>query len=304
MTQMKRLIALLTVCILLLCTVSTAFAASSISLVKPDDVCYGTWKRVSSKRYSFRFEVKNTSPTKTVRSFDVAFYTTDGYSEQNCALTTVTIDQKIKPYEKVYTNEFFLENAADVCKVYTAVTGVRYTNGTSEYLDKSAYSYTSWTINKDILEVDTFTYPREASTTSSNSSSSSSSILNKFNQTSSLKTAPMKIDMNGDAVFKLVSTKRISMRFDVRNNSSTKTVRSYEVTFYTCDDWGNQTSGKETVTLTQKIKPYQTELCPEIFVTNQSEVYQINAAITRVRYTDGTSETVSSPEYVTWNLRR
>nr|MBR4280233.1 hypothetical protein [Clostridia bacterium] len=301
---MKRLIALLTVCILLLCTVSTAFAASSISLVKPDDVCYGTWKRVSSKRYSFRFEVKNTSPTKTVRSFDVAFYTTDGYSEQNCALTTVTIDQKIKPYEKVYTNEFFLENAADVCKVYTAVTGVRYTNGTSEYLDKSAYSYTSWTINKDILEVDTFTYPREASTTSSNSSSSSSSILNKFNQTSSLKTAPMKIDMNGDAVFKLVSTKRISMRFDVRNNSSTKTVRSYEVTFYTCDDWGNQTSGKETVTLTQKIKPYQTELCPEIFVTNQSEVYQINAAITRVRYTDGTSETVSSPEYVTWNLRR
>lgn len=304
MTQMKRLIALLTVCILLLCTVSTAFAASSISLVKPDDVCYGTWKRVSSKRYSFRFEVKNTSPTKTVRSFDVAFYTTDGYSEQNCALTTVTIDQKIKPYEKVYTNEFFLENAADVCKVYTAVTGVRYTNGTSEYLDKSAYSYTSWTINKDILEVDTFTYPREASTTSSNSSSSSSSILNKFNQTSSLKTAPMKIDMNGDAVFKLVSTKRISMRFDVRNNSSTKTVRSYEVTFYTCDDWGNQTSGKETVTLTQKIKPYQTELCPEIFVTNQSEVYQINAAITRVRYTDGTSETVSSPEYVTWNLSR
>ena len=301
---MKRLIALLTVCILLLCTVSTAFAASSISLVKPDDVCYGTWKRVSSKRYSFRFEVKNTSPTKTVRSFDVAFYTTDGYSEQNCALTTVTIDQKIKPYEKVYTNEFFLENAADVCKVYTAVTGVRYTNGTSEYLDKSAYSYTSWTINKDILEVDTFTYPREASTTSSNSSSSSSSILNKFNQTSSLKTAPMKIDMNGDAVFKLVSTKRISMRFDVRNNSSTKTVRSYEVTFYTCDDWGNQTSGKETVTITQKIKPYQTELCPEIFVTNQSEVYQINAAITRVRYTDGTSETVSSPEYVTWNLSR
>lgn len=303
MKQMKRLIALLTVCILLLCTIGTAMAASSISLIKPTDECYGTWKRVSSKRYSFRFEVKNTSPTKTVRSFDVTYYTTDGYSVQNCALTTVTIDQKIKPYEKVYTNEFFLENAADVCKVYTAVTGVRYTNGTSEYLDKSAYEYTYWTINEDIMMVDTFVYPEEASssTPSNNSTSSLDALRNKLNKTS---TSPMKIDMDGDAYFKLVSTKRISMRFDVRNNSSTKTVRSYDVTFYTCDDWGNQTSGKETVTLTQRIKPYQTEMCPEIFVTNQSEVYQVNAAITRVRYTDGTSETVSSPEYVTWNLRR
>lgn len=306
---MKRLFALLMVCILMLSTVSTALAASSIALVKPTDTCYGTWKRVSTKRYSFQFEVKNTSSYKTVRSYDVVYYTTDGYGVQNCALTTVTIDQRIKPYERIYTNEFFLENAADVCKVYTAVTGVRYTNGSSEYLDKDAYSYTSWTINEDILMVDTFTYPdavdsnSSASTSGSSSSSSTSSLQSlrdRLNQTSK----PMKIDMDGDAVFKLVSTKRISMQFDVKNNSSTKTVRSYDVTFYTCDEWGWQSGAKKTVTLTQKIKPYETILSSLIYVENQNQVYQINAAITCVRYTDGTSQTVSSPEYVTWNLSR
>ena len=293
---MKRLTALFVVCIMLLCTVSTALAASSISLIKPADVCYGTWKRVSTKRYSFQFEVKNTSSSKTVRSFDVTYYTTDGYGEQNCALTTVTINQKIAPYEKVYTNEFFLENADTVCKVYTAVTGVRYTNGTSEYLDSDAYDYTYWTINEDILMVDIFTYPNESGYDTTSSSSQTTS--------NSSSSAVIEIDENGDPYFKLVSTKRISMRFDVRNNSSTKTVRSYEVTFYTCDEWGDPSSGKETVTLNQKISPYQTEKCPEIFLKNQSSVYQINAAVTKVFYTDGTSETISSPEYVTWNLNR
>lgn len=296
---MKRLIALVTILVLVLGTMSTAMAASSIKLIKPADECYGTWKRVSSKRYAFQFEVKNTSPSKTVRSYDVSYYTTDGYSVQNCALTTVTLNQKIKPYERVYTNEIYLENAADVCKVYVEVTGVRYTDGTSEYLDKDAYDYWSWTINEDILEVDTYT---SASENSSSSSSSTTSTINSFLNKST--TAPMKIDKDGDVYFRLVSTKRISMRFDVRNNSSTKTVRSYDVTFYTCDSWGNRSSGEETVTLNQKIKPYQTEFCPEIFITNQSQVYEIHAAITYVRYTDGTSESVSSPEYVSWYLNR
>lgn len=292
---MKRLFVLLVVCILLLSTISSALAASSIALTKPTDSCYGTWKRVSTKRYSFKFEVKNTSSSKTVRSYDVAYYTTDGYGEQNCALTTITIDQKIKPYERVYTSEFYLENAADVCKVYTAVTGVRYTNGTSEYLDKDDYQYSSWTINEDILQVDIFTYPNEFS---------NSSGL-KFNSgLKALTSQPMKIDTDGDAVFKQVSTKRLTMQFDVKNNSASKTVRSYDVTFYTCDEWGGQSNAKQTVTLTQKINPYETILSSSIYVENQSQVYQINAAITRVRYTDGTSQTISSPEYVTWNLNR
>ena len=320
---MKRLFALLTVCALLLATMSTALAASSISLIKPENDCYGTWKRVSTKRYSFRFEIKNTSPTKTVRSYDVSYYTTDAYGDQSCALTTVTLNQKIKPYEKVYTGEIFLENAAAVCKVYVEVTGVRYTNGTSEYLDRSAQEYWSWTINEDDLVIDVYTYADEldavsSSTTSSSSSSSTSSILDKlpifgistptprptisiFNSLTSKK--PMKIDPDGEVCFKLVSTKRISMRCDVRNNSS-KTVRSYDVTYYTCDALGRQNALGKTVTLTQRIEPYQTALCPEIFLENQSQVYQVKAAVSYVRYTDGTSESILSPEYVTWNLSR
>lgn len=321
---MKRLLALLTVCALLLGTMSTALAASSISLIKPENDCYGTWKRVSTKRYSFRFEIKNTSPTKTVRSYDVSYYTTDAYGEQSCALTTVTINQKIKPYEKVYTGEIFLENAADVCKVYVEVTGVRYTNGTSEYLDKSAHEYWSWTINEDDLVIDIYTYADEldavsSSTTSSSFSSSISSPFDKFDFFNSISTptpkptislfkpkalkAPMKIDPDGEACFKQVSTKRISMRFDVRNNSS-KTVRSYNVAYYTYDALGHQVALGKTVTLTQRIEPYQTELCPEIFLENQSQVYQVKAAVSYVRYTDGTSESILSPEYVTWNLSR
>jgi hypothetical protein len=94
------------------------------------------------------------------------------------------------------------------------------------------------------------------------------------------------------------------MQFDVRNNSSSKTVRSFDVTFYTLDEWGSQSSAKKTVTLTKKIKPYQTILCPLIYLENQSHVYQVKVAISRVRYTDGTSEAISSPEYVTWYLER
>ena len=37
---------------------------------------------------------------------------------------------------------------------------------------------------------------------------------------------------------------------------------------------------------------------------NQSQVYQVKAAVTHVSYTDGTSESILSPEYVTWNLSR
>lgn len=293
---MKRIFALLTVCILMLSLMPSAMAASSISLIKPEDECYGTWKRVSTKRYSFCFEVQNIHPTKTVRSYDVSFYTTDGYSKQSCALTTVTINQKIKPYERMYTSEFYLDNAENVCKVYVEVTGVRYTNGTSEYLDKSAQEYWSWTINEDILEVDTYTYASELGDNATNNKDDSD------NKPSS--SSPMTIDVDADAYFKLVSTKRISMRFRVINNSSSKTVRSYEVTFYTCDQWGNQTSGKEKVTLNQKIKPYESDMCPEIFLTNQSSVYEVWAAVTSVRYTDGTSQKVSSPEYVSWELLR
>ena len=90
----------------------------------------------------------------------------------------------------------------------------------------------------------------------------------------------------------------------MKNTHSSKTIKSYDVSYYTCDEYGNQNSANKTVTLTQKIKPYETILSSLIYVENQSQVYQINAAITCVRYTDGTSQTVSSPEYVTWNLSR
>lgn len=284
--RLKRILSLFLLLMMLVSCIPVAHAAET-SLTIPGG-SWGTWKKVSSKRYSFTFEVKNTSSSKTVRSFNVTYYTCDAYGNQNAATETVNLEQKIKPYETATVGPIYLSNPQDSCLAYVAITRVYYTNGTSESNSDPNYSY--WILNEQDLMVDPADISTGATTktpTPKPSTSGSSSVH-------------LTIPSNSEACLKRVSTKRYSIRFEVKNTHPSKTITSYDITYYTCDAYGNQNSAKEKATMNQKIKPYETILCPEIFLENASHVYKAYFAVTRVRYSDGTTENVSSPSYKGW----
>ena len=118
---------------------------SGISLIIPTG-SWGTWKKVSTKKISFTCEVKNTNPTKTVKSYEITYYTCDEYNQQNSPKETVSLRQDIRAYETITTPEFFLTNSKidNVYHVYATVTYVRYSDGSVER--NSNPSYIHWTI--------------------------------------------------------------------------------------------------------------------------------------------------------------
>ena len=75
------------------------------------------------------------------------------------------------------------------------------------------------------------------------------------------------------------------------------------MSFYTCDEYGSQNSPVTTSTLETKIKPYETSYTGVVYLENQNRVYRVYVGIKRVRYTDGTVESVSTPDYSWWRLR-
>lgn len=102
-----------------------------------------------------------------------------------------------------------------------------------------------------------------------------------------------------DWSIRLVSTKTLSFRAQVKNSNSYKSVKSYEMTYYTHDEYGNQNGPTETVSLKQDIRAYESILCPEVFFKNATirNVWGVYIAITGVRYSDGTYEYDSNPVY-------
>ena len=75
-----------------------------------------------------------------------------GYGDQNAPTETVTLTQKIKPYETAKIGPIYLSDPQDSCLVYVAITGVYYTNGTSETNSDPNFSY--WILNEEDLMVD------------------------------------------------------------------------------------------------------------------------------------------------------
>lgn len=289
MAMLKRMLALVLMLVMLMSCIPEALAAET-SLDIPVG-SWGTWKQVSTKRMSFHFEVKNTSGSKTVRSFQVTYYTCDAYGNQNAPTETVTLTQKIKPYETLEVGPIYLSDPQDSCLVYVAITKVYYTNGTSETNSDPSYIY--WVINEDDLMVD----PSDITSSASKYSAPTATPKPSSGSTSSTH---LTIPRGSEAWLKRVSTKRYSIRFEVQNTHPSKTITSYDISYYTCDAYGNQNSGTERVTLNQRIKPYETLSCPEIFLENAAYVYQAHFAVTKVRYSDGTVETNSSPSYHYW----
>lgn len=283
---MKKIFALLSLLVMLVVSMPVAGAETTMDLQIPQGTSWGTWQKVSTRRMSFKFEVKNTSSYKTVRSFDVTYYTCDAYGNQNSPTQTVTIEQKIKPYEEVETSLIYLENPDDICLVFVALSRVRYTNGTSQTDSDLDYAY--WILDEEELMCDPADIVSGASTTNTTTTTTSTSSIHLI------------IPDSSEAILKRVSTKRYAFQFEVKNTHSSKTIKSYDVSYYTCDEYGDQNSATKTVTLTQKIKAYETVTCPIIYLENAASVYKAYFGITRVRYTDGTTESISNPDYSGW----
>lgn len=283
---MKKILAILSLLVMLVVSMTVASADTTMDLEIPQGTSWGTWQKVSTRRMSFKFEVKNTSSYKTVRSFDVTYYTCDAYGNQNSPTQTVTLEQKIKPYEEVETGLIYLDNPDDICLVFVALSRVRYTNGTSQTDSDLDYAY--WILDEEELMCDPSDIVSGASTTNTTTTTTSTSSIHLI------------IPDNSDAILKRVSTKRYAFQFEVKNTHSSKTIKSYDVSYYTCDEYGNQNSANKTVTLTQKIKAYETVTCPIIYLENAASVYKAYFGITRVRYTDGTTESISNPDYSGW----
>ncbi len=139
----KRILSVLLVFVLLLPTVAFAVTSDTISVREPMDA-QGTVKKVSSRRFSFRCQYKNYNTSKTVKSFDVVYYTADEYDDQNSALTYENVPVRIKPYSTEWTTEIFAENVEHGYYLYIAVWRVTFTDGTREELDIDDVSYTRW----------------------------------------------------------------------------------------------------------------------------------------------------------------
>ena len=310
---MKKILAILSLLVMLVVSMPMASADTTMDLEIPQGTSWGTWQKVSTRRMSFKFEVKNTSSYKTVRSFDVTYYTCDAYGNQNSPTQTVTLEQKIKPYEEVETGLIYLDNPDDICLVFVALSRVRYTNGTSETDSDLDYAY--WILDEEELMCDPADIVSGASTTNTTTTTTSTGsgtinvqelfdalrnsngLLNTNTPSSSVS---LEILNHDEVICKRVSTKRYAFQFKVKNTNTSKTVKSYDVSYYTCDEYGNQNSPTETVTLTQKIKAYETIMSDIVYLMNPDSVYRAYFAITRVRYTDGTSESTSSPDYCYW----
>ena len=144
---MKKALAILFLTVLVLSIPITSFASGvsmDFAVYEEDD-----WsiRKVSTKTLSFRCLVKNANPSKSVKSYEVTYYTHDEYGSQNGPTTTDTLKQDIRAYETIMSPEVFLKNATikNVWGVYIAITAVRYSDGTYEYESNPTYTHFSWT---------------------------------------------------------------------------------------------------------------------------------------------------------------
>lgn len=96
-----------------------------------------------------------------------------------------------------------------------------------------------------------------------------------------------------------VSTKRAKVQFDVFNINRTKTIRSYEITYYSIDSNGNQVSETKTVTIDATISPKQT-VKTDYFFVDYTNATGVATAITKVTFTDNSYE-ITKPEYSYWS---
>jgi len=110
----------------------------------------------------------------------------------------------------------------------------------------------------------------------------------------------------GRGEWKSESGDKMLFRVKVKNESKKRTVTAFKLYFYTEDIWGERDPEEGTVyTVTTKknVKPGKTAFSDYVVLPHRSQIYRVHAAISDVRYSDGTIEEVYSPDYFCWEIK-
>ena len=98
---------------------------------------------------------------------------------------------------------------------------------------------------------------------------------------------------------------KLSIKVQVKNISSKKTVKAYELCLYTVDTWGNRLIPEDKVyvlSVESTIKPGQTKYSSYISLADRDKIDRVYVAVHRVKYSDGSIKTVNYHDYSYWEI--
>lgn len=113
------------------------------------------------------------------------------------------------------------------------------------------------------------------------------------------------IPNNGYGEWENGSGNTLKFRLQLKNISQTKTVSSYEIYLYPVNAKGQRLIASDKVyilTGSNDIKPGKTAYTPFITLANANRIAGIHAAVHKVKYTDGSTDTVTNHDYFTWDI--
>ena len=114
----------------------------------------------------------------------------------------------------------------------------------------------------------------------------------------SIEENPVNLEL-GYMQWQSLDNNRLKVRFKVTNESSTKTVKAFELYVYAEDVWGERLYGDTTVypgTTEKKIKPGETVYSDYIVIPDRRSISTICCRISRIAFTDGIVREYSSSE--------
>lgn len=119
------------------------------------------------------------------------------------------------------------------------------------------------------------------------------------------KSITLEIPNDSYGEWKYLSGDKLKIRIQVENVSAQKTVIAYELYAYTVDVWGNRLlPEKEVYTLSVEstLKPGQKRSSSYITLPNRSKIDRVYVAISKVKYSDGTTVSVPYHNYSYWTI--
>ena len=104
----------------------------------------GEWKDGTKDRLGFRVKVTNSSRSRTIKAFELSFYTTDVWGDRidSGTLYVGTTTKKIKPGKSAFSDYFLLPDRSRIATIWCGVSKVIFTDG--EIRENSDIDYWSW----------------------------------------------------------------------------------------------------------------------------------------------------------------
>ena len=108
------------------------------------------------------------------------------------------------------------------------------------------------------------------------------------------------------AEWESASNNRLKVHFEVSNQGSGKTIRSFELYVYAVDARGSRLYGQSDVyrwTTQKEIAPGRTVYSDYVTIPNRDEIAKIYCGIHQVTYTDGSTAAAGKVDYASWTYR-